>query len=91
MIVLKRVFYLAVFHEENNEYWVSFPDFPGCFSQGTSIEDSFLHAQEALEMCIEERISNNEKLPKPTFQIDDNKDDIPVLMSCKCNTNKVVA
>ncbi|MBP3200235.1 MAG: hypothetical protein J6M39_01100 [Lachnospiraceae bacterium] len=41
--------------------------------------------------CIEERISNNEKLPKPTFQIDDNKDDIPVLMSCKCNTNKVVA
>lgn len=64
---MKRVFYLAVFHEENNQYWVSFPDFPECFSQGDSLEDSFLHAQEALEMCVEERLSNKEKLPKPNF------------------------
>lgn len=87
---MKRVFYLAVFHEEDNRYWISFPDFPECFSEGNTIEESFMNAQEALELCIEEKISNNEMLPKPTFQIDDNKDDIPVLMSCKCNTNKVV-
>ena len=88
---MKRVFYLAVFHEENNVYWVSFPDFPECFSQGTSIEDSFLHAQEALELCIEERICNNEKLPTPTLKIDDNGVDKYVLLSCEYNSNLFVA
>ena len=88
---MKRAFYLAVFHEEDNRYWISFPDFPECFSQGTTIEDSFLHAQEALEMCIEERISNNEKLPKPTLQINDSKDDKHVLLSCECNPNLIAA
>lgn len=88
---MKRVFYLAVFHEENNEYWVSFPDFPECFSQGETIEDSFLHAQEALEMCIEERLSNNEKLPKPTLQINNRKDDKYILMSCEYDANMVAA
>lgn len=88
---MKRVFYLAVFHEENNEYWVSFPDFPECFSQGETIEDTFLHAQEALEMCIEERISNNEKLPKPTLKIDDNSIDKHVLLSCEYNASQVAA
>lgn len=88
---MKRVFYLAVFHKENNEYWVSFPDFPECFSYGTTMEDSFLHAKEALELCIEERISNNEKLPKPTLQINDRKDDKYILMSCEYDTNIVAA
>lgn len=88
---MKRVFYLAVFHEENNEYWVSFPDFPECFSQGETIEDTFLHAQEALEMCIKERISNNEKLPKPTLKIDDNNIDKHVLLSCEYDINLIAA
>ena len=84
---MKRVFYLAIFHEENNQYWVSFPDFPECFSQGDSIEDSFSHAQEALEMCIEERIKNKEELPRPTLKnsIDDNNQ--CVLLSCEYNTS----
>ena len=88
---MKRVFYLAIFHEEDNQYWVSFPDFPECFSQGNTLEDSFLHAQEALEMCIEERLSNNEKLPKPTLKTDDNGADKHVLLSCVYNATQVAA
>lgn len=84
---MKKVFYLAVFHEENNKYWVSFPDFPECFSQGDSLEDSFLHAQEALEMCVEERLSNKEKLPKPTSAVNENGADKHVLLSCECDAN----
>ena len=53
------------------------------------MEDSFLHAQEALELCIEEIISNNEKLPKPTLQINDRKDDKYILMSREYDTNMV--
>ena len=88
---MKRVFYLAVFHEENNEYWVSFPDFLECFSQGKTIEDTFLHTQEALEMCIEERISNKEKLPIPTLKIDDNNIDKYVLLSCEYDINLIAS
>ena len=84
---MKKVFYLVVFHEENNEYWVSFPDFPECFSQGDSLEDSFLNAQEALEMCVEERLSNKEKLPKPTLAVNENGADKHVLLSCECDAN----
>ena len=86
-----RVFYLAIFHEENNEYWVSFPDFPECFSQGTTLEDSFKHAQEALELCIEERLSNKEKLPTPTLVYDKNGNDKHVLMSCEYDMNAIAA
>ena len=88
---MKRVFYLAVFHEEDNRYWISFPDFPECFSQGATIEESFLHAQEALEMCIEEKISNNEKLPKPTLKVDDNSNDKHILLYCEYNSGLVAA
>ena len=88
---MKRVFYLAVFHEENNEYWVSFPDFPECFSQGNTLEDSFSHAQEALELCIEERIRNNEKLPNPTLIAKSTDNDKQVLLSCEYDANLIAA
>ena len=88
---MKRVFYLAIFHKEDNRYWISFPDFPECFSEGDTIEGSFLHAQEALEMCIEERISNIEKLPKPTLQVADSGEDKHILLSCECNPNLIAA
>lgn len=88
---MKRVFYIAVFHEENNQYWVSFPGFPECFSQGDSLEDSFLHAQEALEMCVEERLNNKEKLPKPTLTVNENGTDKHVLLSCECDSSVMAA
>ena len=88
---MKRVFYIAIFHKENNQYWISFPDFPECFSQGETLEDSFLHAQEALELCIEERIENKEKLPKPTLKYETNTTDDIVLLSCNCEANKIAA
>ena len=88
---MKRVFYIAIFHKENNQYWISFPDFPECFSQGETLEDSFLHAQEALELCIEERIENKEKLPKPTLKYETNAADDIVLLSCNCDATKIAA
>ncbi len=88
---MNRVFYLAVFHKEDGKYWVSFPDFPECFSQGDSIKDSFVHAQEALELCIEERLANKEKLPNPTLTYDINQDENLVLLSCELDSNLVAA
>lgn len=88
---MKRVFYLAIFHEVNNEYWVSFPDFPECFSQGSTLEDSFKHAQEALELCIEERLRNKEKLPNPTLFSKESDADKHILLSCEYDVNAIAA
>ncbi len=41
--------YIALIHkEENSDYGVSFPDFPGCVSAGATLEQVKTMAQEAL-------------------------------------------
>ena len=38
-------------------------------------------------MCVEERLSNKEKLPKPTLAVNENGADKHVLLSCECDAN----
>ena len=45
--------YPAVFHKENDSYWVEFPDLEGCFSSGQTIEEAYENAKEALGMYLE--------------------------------------
>lgn len=40
--------YPAIFHEEDNAYWVEFPDLEGCQTYGGSIQETMGEAQEAL-------------------------------------------
>lgn len=40
--------YPAVFHKEEDSYWVEFPDLPGCHSYGSSVTETMACAQEAL-------------------------------------------
>ena len=44
--------YPAVFHLEDGTYWVEFPDIPGCFSDGATLEDALTNAQEAMARNI---------------------------------------
>lgn len=44
--------YPAIFHEDGNEYWVEFPDLKGCYTYGTSINDTMESAQEALSAYL---------------------------------------
>lgn len=50
--------------EKEGGYSVSFPDIPGCFTQGETIEDALLNAQEALSLHLEEAVNPNWDLPK---------------------------
>lgn len=43
-----NVSYPAVFHHENSSYWVEFPDLPGCFTQGSTLEEAYSFAKDAL-------------------------------------------
>lgn len=50
---MKKRFYPAVFTNEDNGYWVSFPDLPGCFTEGATIEEAYEKAQEAMGLYME--------------------------------------
>ena len=61
-----KMIYPAVFHFEDNAYWVEFPDLPGCQSYGSSISDTLENAREALEVYAISFIESNKKLPPAT-------------------------
>jgi len=59
--------YPVVIHKDNNsDYGVTFPDIPGCFSVGTSIEEALTMSQEAAECHIEGMLLDSEPIPVPT-------------------------
>lgn len=46
--------YTVVLHPaEEGGYWVEVPAFPGCYSQGETVEESMANAREAIETHIE--------------------------------------
>ena len=52
---MKRVVsYPAIFHYENNGYWVEIPDVDGFITQGDTVEEAFLMARDALGLCLED-------------------------------------
>ncbi len=59
--------YIAVIHkEEESDFGVSFPDFPGCITAGTTIDDAKDMAQEALSGHVACMLEENLPLPKPS-------------------------
>ena len=59
--------YIALIHkEENSDYGVSFPDFPGCVSAGETLDEVKVWAQEALISHIDILKEMGEQVPAPT-------------------------
>lgn len=59
----KTVHYSAVFEpSEQGGYAVSFPDFPGCVTYGDTFEEAKKHAQEVLEVWLEELTAQGETI-----------------------------
>lgn len=68
---MNQYFYPAIFHrEEAGVFWISFPDFPECMTQGESIEEAYRMAAEAVGLCIDERLKKQESLPKVSASTD---------------------
>lgn len=51
---MSKVSYPAIFHLENNQYWVEFPDLEGCFSSGKTIEVAYTNSKEALGLYLDQ-------------------------------------
>ena len=59
--------YIALIHKDNDsDYGVSFPDFPGCVTAGSSMEDALSMAEEALSLHIDGMLEDKETIPAPS-------------------------
>lgn len=61
---MKEYIYPALFHQnDDNSYTVTFPDLPGCITEGDSMADALKMAQSALSQWIEYLIDKKEAIP----------------------------
>ena len=59
--------YIAMLYKEpDSDFGVSFPDFPGCITAGTTLEEAWRLAEEALAFHIEGMRSGGEVIPEPS-------------------------
>ena len=46
---MKKLFYPALFHKaEEGGFWITFPDFPECMTQGENMQNAYEMAWDAL-------------------------------------------
>ncbi|MBY0757672.1 MULTISPECIES: type II toxin-antitoxin system HicB family antitoxin [Sellimonas] len=64
---MNKLFYPAVFHKaEEGGFWVTFPDFPECFTEGDDMPQAYEMAVEAMGLALKSRKKEGEVIPQPT-------------------------
>jgi predicted RNase H-like HicB family nuclease len=59
--------YIAYLHKDkNSDYGVSFPDFPGCVTAGSTLEEARSMAAEALALHVAGMREDGEEVPEPS-------------------------
>jgi predicted RNase H-like HicB family nuclease len=59
--------YIAYLHKnKNSDYGVSFPDFPGCITAGSTLEEARRMAAEAISLHIAGMLDDGEAIPEPS-------------------------
>ena len=78
--------YIALLRKEKkSDYGVYFPDFPGCITAGSSLDEARIMAKEALDFHVEGLLQDGERIPAPST-LDDimakekNRDALPFLV-----------
>ncbi len=67
--------YIAYLHKDkNSDYGVSFPDFPGCITAGSTLEEARRMAAEALSFHIAGLREDGDPIPEPST-LDDLRND----------------
>jgi predicted RNase H-like HicB family nuclease len=62
---MRKLYYPAlVDKDEDSDFGVSFPDFPGCVSAGESVEEALIGAQEALAGHVALMLADGDLLPE---------------------------
>jgi len=84
--------YPAVFHKENNSYWVEFPDLEGCQTYGDTLNETMEYAQEALAVYLLTLLEQNLSLVQPSdiSSILYGSDSFVTLVTCDINQYKEI-
>jgi len=70
------------YDSEDEAYNVSFPDLPGCFTFGETIDEAKVNAAEALSGYLESIDSRKVKIPKPSELSGDHETGTGVFWIC---------
>ena len=63
----KKIHYPAVIDKDaDSDFGVAFPDFPGCVSAGSTLDEAVLGAHEALAGHVAVMVADGDQLPQPT-------------------------
>ena len=63
----ERYLFPAIFEPGDVDgYTVTFPDLPGCITEGDTIEEAFVMAKEAVELHLYSMEEDHEPIPKPS-------------------------
>jgi predicted RNase H-like HicB family nuclease len=88
--------YIGLIHKDaDSDFGVSFPDFPGVITAGTSLDDARAMAEEALTLHIEGLAEDGEAIPEPSaldevMSDPDNRSGVAILVSVKNEQPKIV-
>ena len=88
--------YIGLIHKDtDSDFGVSFPDFPGVITAGTTLDDARAMAQEALALHIEGLTEDGEAIPEPSsleeiMSDPDNRSGVAILVSVKTEQAKAV-
>ncbi len=67
---MKRKIAMVVHEAEEGGYWASFPELPGCFTQGDTLEALRVHAVEAVTGHLEALRDAGEPIPEPIVAVE---------------------
>lgn len=56
--------YPAIIHDDEDGYWIEFPDLPGCNSDGESIAELMANASEALGAYVAYLMDDGQSVPE---------------------------
>jgi len=88
--------YIALLRKDDGtDFGVNFPDFPGCISAGSTLEEARQMAQEALEAHVSWMVEDGEEVPPPTaldaiMADSENRDGVAILVDLKQPDERVV-
>ena len=87
--------YIALIHkQDDSDYGVSFPDFPGCVSAGGTLDEARGMAEEALAFHIEGLVEDGQVVPEPSdldkvMRDPANRDGVAILVPVELKSRSV--
>lgn len=88
--------YIGLIHKgADSDFGISFPDFPGCVSAGSTLDEALAMGREALEGHIEVMAEAGEPIPEPSdvdtvMQDPEHRDGVVVLVPAPDLSGKAV-